>query len=125
MRILVVGINYAPDQIGVAKYNAELCEGLVAEGHQVQVITAPPYYPSWRIPQEFSASFFRARELNGVLLTRTPIYVPRKPTGAKRLLHHASFALTSMGPVIEKSLRWRPDVMISIAPTLASAAFVA
>ena len=30
MRILVVGINYAPDLIGVAKYNTELCEALAS-----------------------------------------------------------------------------------------------
>ena len=43
MRILLVGINYAPDLVGVAKYNTELCENLVAAGHEGQVITAPPY----------------------------------------------------------------------------------
>lgn len=26
MRVLVIGINYAPDLIGVAKYNTEFCE---------------------------------------------------------------------------------------------------
>jgi hypothetical protein len=41
MRILLVGIDYAPDLIGVAKYNTELCESLVAEGHEVRVVTAP------------------------------------------------------------------------------------
>lgn len=42
MRILVVGINYARDLIGVAKYNTELCEALVSFGHEVRVVTAPP-----------------------------------------------------------------------------------
>lgn len=51
MRVLLVGINYAPDLIGVAKYNTELCESLAAEGHEVKVITAPPYYPAWKIPR--------------------------------------------------------------------------
>jgi colanic acid biosynthesis glycosyl transferase WcaI len=36
-----------------------------------------------------------------------------------------SFALTSAGPVLAKALRWRPQVMISVAPSLMSAAFVA
>ena len=38
MRILLVGINYAPDLIGVAKYNTELCESLAAAGHEVRVV---------------------------------------------------------------------------------------
>lgn len=124
MRILLVGINYAPDLIGVAKYNAELCESLFGEGHEVRVITAPPYYPAWNIPAKFSAPYFRATDVNGVRVTRTPIYVPGQPTGAKRLVHHASFALTSMLPVLKEALSWRPDIMLSVAPSLMSAAFV-
>ena len=124
MRILLVGINYAPDLIGVAKYNTELCESLVADGHDVQVITAPPYYPAWKIPDGFKSSFFSTRDQFGVKVMRVPIYVPRRPSGARRLLHHASFAMMSAGPVLAKALSWRPEVMISIAPSLMSAAFV-
>ncbi|WP_027572811.1 WcaI family glycosyltransferase [Bradyrhizobium sp. WSM1743] len=125
MRILLVGINYAPDLIGVAKYNTELCESLVDEGHEVRVITAPPYYPNWKIPTKFSASYFRATDINGVRVTRTPIYVPAQPSGGKRLIHHASFALSSMLPVTKEAFSWRPDIMLSAAPSLMSAAFVA
>jgi colanic acid biosynthesis glycosyl transferase WcaI len=41
------------------------------------------------------------------------------------MLHHASFALTSAGPVIWQALRWQPDLMISVAPSLVSAVAVA
>ena len=125
MRILVVGINYAPDLIGVAKYNTELCEALVAFGHEVRVVTAPPYYPEWRIPQAYRGWRYRFETVGGVSITRSPIYVPGKPTGARRLIHHASFALTSLLPVVSTALRWRPDVVFSIAPSLMSAAFAA
>jgi colanic acid biosynthesis glycosyl transferase WcaI len=123
MRILVVGINYAPDLIGVAKYNAELCEALASCGHEVHVIAAPPYYPEWSVPRSYRTLQYRPDQINGVSLIRCPIYVPKKPTGAKRLLHHASFALTSAWPVLAASRRWRPDVVVSIAPSLMSAAF--
>lgn len=125
MRILLVGINYAPDLIGVAKYNTELCESLVDDGHEVKVITAPPYYPAWNIPADFRASYFSSTEINGVRVTRTPIYVPAQPSGGKRLVHHASFALSSMLPVVKEAFGWRPDIMLSAAPSLMSAAFVA
>ncbi|KRQ17390.1 WcaI family glycosyltransferase [Bradyrhizobium manausense] len=124
MRVLLVGINYAPDLIGVAKYNTELCESLAAEGHEVRVITAPPYYPAWEIPPSFSNHYFRSRHIDGVRVRRTPIYVPARPSGAKRLVHHASFALSSAVPVLMEALSWRPDVMIAVAPSLMSAAFV-
>jgi len=122
MRILVVGINYAPDLIGVAKYTTELFEALVSLGHEVRVVTAPPYYPAWQTPKEYSGSYYRFKKLNGVAVKRTPIFVPRSPTGAKRLIHHASFALTSAFPVMWEAFRWRPDIVFSVAPSLMSAA---
>jgi colanic acid biosynthesis glycosyl transferase WcaI len=123
MRILLIGINYAPDLIGVAKYNTELCEGLASFGHEVRVVTAPPYYPEWHIPKDYRGWSYRRETVNGISVTRSPIYVPAKPTGAKRLLHHASFALTSLWPVLSSTLRWRPDLVFSVAPSLMSAAF--
>src|ERR1700760_4665521 len=99
MRILLIGINYSPDLIGVAKYNAELCEALASHGHEVRVITAPPYYPEWKIPPDYRGWSYRSEIINNVHLKRAPIYVPARPTGAKRLIHHASFALTSLWPI--------------------------
>ncbi|WP_339028212.1 WcaI family glycosyltransferase [Bradyrhizobium symbiodeficiens] len=122
MRILLVGINYAPDLIGVAKYNTELCEALAAHGHEVRVVTAPPYYPEWRVPEPYRGFRYRSETLNGVSIKRTPIYTPEVPTGAKRLVHHASFTLSSLWPVVSTSVRWRPDVVFAVAPSLMSAA---
>ncbi|HVX76011.1 MAG TPA: WcaI family glycosyltransferase [Bradyrhizobium sp.] len=125
MRVLLVGINYAPDLIGVAKYNTELCEALAAAGHEVRVVTAPPYYPEWNIPSAYRSCFYQSEVINKVAVKRAPIYVPKNPSGAKRLIHHLSFALTSAWPVIAESLRWRPDVVFSVAPSLMSAALTA
>jgi colanic acid biosynthesis glycosyl transferase WcaI len=125
MRILLVGINYAPDLIGVAKYNTELCEALAVAGHEVRVVTAPPYYPGWNIPKAYRSWFYRSDIINNVSIKRAPIYVPKTPSGAKRLIHHCSFALTSAGPTILEALRWRPDVVFSVAPSLMSAAVTA
>jgi colanic acid biosynthesis glycosyl transferase WcaI len=125
MRILLIGINYAPDLIGVAKYNAELCDALTSLGHEVRVITAPPYYPEWSIPQAYRGWGYCSEIINNVPVTRAPIYVPARPTGTRRLVHHASFALTSLWPTVSAVLRWRPDVVFSVAPSLMSAAFSA
>jgi colanic acid biosynthesis glycosyl transferase WcaI len=121
MRILVCGINYAPDLIGVAKYTTELCESLAAFGHQVQVVTAPPYYPEWKIPQSYQSGWHKSELLNGIPVTRSPIYVPARPSGVKRLLHHASFAISSAAPILLTALRWRPDIVFTVAPSLLSA----
>ena len=49
MRILIVGINYTPELTGIGKYTGEMAEWLATQGHEVRVVTAPPYYPEWRI----------------------------------------------------------------------------
>jgi hypothetical protein len=62
---------------------------------------------------------------NGITVKRAPIYVPSRPSGFKRLVHHASFALTSALPVVAQAVRWRPQLMLSVAPSLMSSAVVA
>ncbi|MBV8922478.1 WcaI family glycosyltransferase [Bradyrhizobium sp.] len=125
MRVLVIGINYAPDLIGVAKYNTELCESLRARGHAVRVVTAPPYYPDWTIPHHYRSLWYSYQRLDGVDIIRSPIYVPRRPTGMKRLVHHASFLLSATVPALWSALRWRPDIIVAVAPSLLAAPIAA
>lgn len=125
MRLLVIGVNYAPDLVGVAKYNTELCEGLVARGHSVRMITAPPYYPDWRIPPGYHSGWYRREALNGVDIVRVPIYVPRQPSGMKRLVHHATFLSAAAPPLLSAAIHWRPDIVLAVAPSLLSAPIAA
>lgn len=120
LRILVVGLNYAPDFIGIPKYTTELCEELARRGHDVRVVTAPPYYPTWRVPAAYKGAW-KSERLNGVKLTRAPIYVPRQPKGLTRLLHHLSFGLASLPAAVGVALRQKPNLVLAIAPSLLSA----
>ena len=114
MKIILYGINYAPEPVGIGKYSGELTQWLTHKGHDVRVITAPPYYPTWKIGKEYKNRY--CIELDKDLLVwRCPIWVPQRPNGLKRLLHLASFALTSL-PVLLIQKRWKPDVIITIAP---------
>ena len=61
MRILVLGINYWPEETGIAVFNTGRCEYLAAQGHQVTMCTGFPYYPQWRVPEEYRRKLF-ARE---------------------------------------------------------------
>ena len=53
MRILIHGINFSPELTGIGKYSGELAHWLAAQGHEVRVVTAPPYYPQWRVAEGF------------------------------------------------------------------------
>ncbi len=117
MRLLVYGINYAPELTGTGKYTAEMAEALAARGHDVRVVTAPPYYPEWRIAEGWSAWRYRREIRRGVRVWRAPLWVPNRPSGTTRLLHLASFVLSSVVPMALQ-LRWRPDVVMVVAPTL-------
>ena len=48
---------------------------------------------------------------------RCPLWVPAQPGGIKRLLHLASFALSSL-PVMLRQIVWRPDVVWVVEPAL-------
>lgn len=117
MRVLIVGINYTPELTGIGKYSGEMAEYLVAAGHEVRVVTAPPYYPEWRVFDGYSAWRYSRETKKGVYIWRCPIWVPVQPSGLKRLLHLASFALSSF-PVMMRQVFWRPDVIIAIEPPL-------
>jgi len=49
MKISLLGLNYAPEEIGVGLYTADLCRWLAARGHDVSIVAAKPYYPHWRV----------------------------------------------------------------------------
>ena len=117
MKILLYGINFAPELTGIGKYSGEMVEWLVQQGHEVTVVTAPPYYPQWQIQPPYSKWRFSREDFHGATVFRCPMYVPKKPTAFKRLLHLADFALSSLVGLF-RARRQKPDVIIAIEPTL-------
>ncbi len=119
MRILLHGINYSPELTGIGKYSGEMAEWFASRGHEMRVVTAPPYYPAWRVRADYRAWTYRT-EPGTVRVYRCPIYVPRRPSGSTRLLHLASFMVSSL-PLMLGQAQWRPDVVLTIEPTVLSA----
>ena len=121
MRILIYGINFAPEVTGTGKFSGEMVAWFTDHGHEVRVVTSPPYYPEWRVREGYSAWRYR-READGpVRILRCPLWVPAAQTGGRRVVHLASFALSSLPVVLYQGLVWRPDVVGVIVPTLMSA----
>jgi colanic acid biosynthesis glycosyl transferase WcaI len=125
-RILIHGLNYSPELTGVGNYTGPMAAWLAARPDvEVKVITAHPYYPEWKISDTFlrhhPGSFlgYRRHEEQGVDVIRCPLYVPPRPGCATRILHLASFALTSL-PAFLALGRWRPDLVLLVEPTLAT-----
>jgi len=117
MKILLYGINFEPELTGIGKYTGEMARWLAAAGHEVRVVTAPPYYPEWAVRAPYRAGRYLREDWHGVTVYRTPLWVPKRVSGLKRLIHLASFALSS-APVLFSQWRWKPDVVWITEPPL-------
>ena len=117
-RILVIGINFSPELTGIGKYTGEMVQWLVKEGYSCNVITGFPYYPDWKIKDPYKGFFYKKEFTEGgrLKIYRCPLYVPKAPNGLKRVLHDASFFLSSLLIVIIFLLKKRNQHIICIAP---------
>ena len=116
MKILFYGINFSPELTGIGKYTGEMAQWFAQQGHDVRVITAPPYYPAWKVSENYKNAYV-TEQWNGVTIFRVPLWVPEQPSGLKRLIHLASFALLSI-PTLFKQWSWKPDVVWVVEPPL-------
>ena len=116
-RILLIGLNYSPEPIGIGPYTSGLAEALVERGHAVRAIVGQPYYPEWKRYERFKGRW-KSTEENGVQITRCPHYVPANPTGSRRLAHHLSFASSAYGPARAARREFRPDLVMTVAPSM-------
>ena len=117
MRILLVGLNYAPEVVGIAPYNTELAEHLASRGHRVTVLTSFPYYPHWQVdPRYRRRPPFLAENINGVRVLRSPFLLPGSRQSAfRRILFDSSLALTAL---IASAGVGALDTVICVSPPL-------
>jgi len=115
LRILIYGINFTPELTGIGKYTGELYDWLKGRGHKVRVVTAPPYYPNWKIFDGYSACNYPVKSSANGTVYKCPLWVPKSPSGIKRILHLLSFAISSL-PVMLGQILWRPDVVMVVEP---------
>jgi colanic acid biosynthesis glycosyl transferase WcaI len=110
-RVLILGLNYAPEHTGIAPYTAGMARGL-SRDYDVQVVTAHPHYPEWQIADGYGA--WRRDELDQeVAVRRLRHYVPANPTGLTRVLSEVSFATRALASGVRQ-----PDLVISVSPAL-------
>jgi putative colanic acid biosynthesis glycosyltransferase WcaI len=113
MHILLLSINYWPDETGIAPFATDRCEYLAARGHQVTVCTGLPYYPQWRVSTSYKKHPFLRQQRRGVTILRSWMYVPRKCTSLRRILHEASFVCSSF---VRAVFNARPDILFVTSP---------
>jgi colanic acid biosynthesis glycosyl transferase WcaI len=120
VKLFIYSLNYSPELTGIGKYNGEMSKWLVNNDVDVQVVTAKPYYPEWEVHADYSGFGYQSSNEGGVSVVRCPLYVPAQPSALKRIIHLASFALSSKFVLFKKTLskKTRPDVIFVVQPTL-------
>lgn len=116
MKFFLYSLNYSPELTGIGKYNGELAHYMANRSVDVTVLTAPPYYPEWQVKEGYKNVFSTAAEKQFKVI-RAPLYVPKNVTTLKRLIHLASFAITS-GVRLLSQISKKPDVIMLVQPTL-------
>ena len=118
MKILVIGLNYAPEPVGIGPYTAGLATGLAGRGHTVTVVAGKPYYPQWRpYPGQQRGTTTGAED--GVRVIRVPHFIPADPSAARRIAHHLSFAASALSPAVQQAAQGA-DIVFTVAPSLLS-----
>lgn len=116
-RLLVFGINYAPEPTGVGVVTTRIAESMAADGWEVEVVTGVPHYPSWRrsaVPKPLGEERVRVH--------RRPHYVPARQTAVLRGAYEATWLCAALPDAL---LRRRPDAVLGIVPSLSGAALAA
>ena len=120
MRLLIHGMNYAPELLGIGRYTGELGAYLASRGHQVTVLTAAPYYPQWRVREDYRPQRWRREWRDGVEVLRAPQYVPGRVSGLGRLLQECSFGASCLYWWSTCLLQRPWDAMVAVCPPMTS-----
>ncbi len=118
MDIVIVGHNYTPEPIGIGPYTAGLAEHLAAAGHRVRVICDKPAYPHWTVMAGFDDAGETRRVERGVEVCRVAHGVAPAAKGFARVRYHLAFARRAAATTSAMIRERRPDVIVSIAPSV-------
>src|SRR5262249_45023971 len=109
MRILVLSVNYWPEETGIGPLATWRCEYLASRGHDVTVCTTLPYYPQWRVSETYKHVLLRRESHNGVNILRSWSWIPRRVTPARRILFEATFLA---GNLVAALSAGKPDLLL-------------
>ncbi len=116
--VLIIGINFSPELTGIGKYTGEMVDWLTENNFNCNVVTAFPYYPYWKTLKPYKNRFYTRETLkNGRLnIYRCPMYVPKAPSGLKRLIHESTFFLSAFVMIVYLLFKPKKDYIFCISP---------
>lgn len=118
MRIAFVTQWFPPEQRTTVP--AAIADGLAARGHEVDVVTGFPNYPTGELHADFPLRWYR-RDVRSehVTVHRAPLYPSHSRSAARRSVNYVSFAASSAW-TSRRRIR-RPDVWLTYSSPATSA----
>jgi len=116
MKLLVLTQHFPPELGAASTRLFELTRRLAARGHELQVITAMPGYPSGRTFDGYRGKLYMQEEIGGMRAIRTWMVPSRSTRMLPRTLSTLTFAVSSL-----LLGAWRPgrhDVLLFDSPPL-------
>jgi putative colanic acid biosynthesis glycosyltransferase WcaI len=111
--------HYFHPEVGASQTRILECARLLhARGYDVTVLTGFPNYPDGVIPKPYRGRWLQSERLHGITVLRTAVYPAPNRGFGRRLVNHASFALSSM---FTSWRAGRADVVVAETPPLFTA----
>ena len=112
--ITFISLNFAPEDTAIGLYSTQWVEYLKNAGYNVTIVTGFPYYPQWKISEEYRGKkWFLREKINDATVLRYKQYVPKRPTFFKRIVHLLDFTMGSFFNLFKIK---ECDLVISIVP---------
>lgn len=93
MKILFVKQLFTPEP---SARSLDFATALVAEGHQVQVLTSFPSYPYGKVYDGYKQRLYHKETVEGVDLIHLPIYPDQSKSSLKRIFNYISYLVSVM-----------------------------
>ena len=124
-RVLLISGNYFPEPTGIGKYNKEMIDWMADNGFDCTVISTYPYYPYWKVQEPYTNKhLWYSKETlttvkgNTVTVYRCPHYVPKKPTGRRRIALDFSFSMSVFFQILRLIVSKKFDIVITVVPPM-------
>jgi len=89
---------------------------MMNHGFEVEVVTGFPNYPGGKLYDGYKVKFIQRELIDGVLITRVPLYPSHDGSTIKRVLNYTSFAASALFYCLFRAKK--PDVIYSYHPPL-------
>jgi colanic acid biosynthesis glycosyl transferase WcaI len=112
LRVLLLIVQFPPDVNSTGLLMGQVCEELIAHGHQVSVLTTFPHYAQFRIWDEYRGKLIEHDHYRGMDVTRVYVHAAgSKQSMVNRFLSYLSF--NSLATVAGLLSRTQYDVILA------------